>query len=411
MIPRKIISGLVPLLATLIFLFSPAPCLTQTKTTPAGRLCLTITQTPDTSQAVSWQTDLPVTKAAVQVQALDHFINKKGAPDIIAAETAPPDPGNGDFAYQHSALLSGLKPDTWYVYRVGDAGTWNEWNRFKTAPTSGKPFSFVFFGDIQNQIISSCAMVFRAASQTIPEAGFWLIAGDLVNNGVDDGQWEEFFTAAGWMPRTYPMVPVAGNHEYPHPKFVRPENRKLTRIWPRQFFLPENGPVGLEESCYWFSYGDALFVVLNGNEKLEEQAQWMDSLLAGNKLPWVIVAMHQPAYSTSWKRDNTIYQDLFVPVFDKHAVDLVIQGHDHAYARSLPLKNNKPISDGEKGTVYLMSVSGPKTYPVHSRYKHLFAKSAHGQQWFQKVAVGTSAIRVTAFDLSGRVFDSFVIRP
>ena len=130
-------------------------------------------------------------------------------------------------------------------------------------------------------------------------------------------------------------MPVAGNHEYPHPKLVPKNQRVLTKLWAPQFNLPANGPEGLKESCYTFKYQDLLLVVLNGNEKLQEQALWLSKLLDKNKTGRKIVAIHQPMYSTSSRRNITIYQELFVPIFDKFSVDLVLQGHDHAYARTL----------------------------------------------------------------------------
>lgn len=63
--------------------------------------------------------------------------------------------------------------------------------------------------------------------------------------------------------------------------------------------------------------------------------------------------MHHPVYSTAKNRDNTILRERFKPIFEKYGVDLVLQGHDHTYARG---------GLGKKRPVYLLSVAGPKMY-------------------------------------------------
>ena len=36
---------------------------------------------------------------------------------------------------------------------------------------------------------------------------------------------------------------------------------------------------------------------------------------------------------------------VFVPVFDKHNVDLAMSGHDHTWARTHALNDNKQVSE------------------------------------------------------------------
>ncbi|MFM8215573.1 MAG: fibronectin type III domain-containing protein, partial [Pirellula sp.] len=45
-----------------------------------------------------------------------------------------------------------LQPATKYAYRVGDGVNWSEWFQFRTASTQPEPFSFVYFGDAQNDL-------------------------------------------------------------------------------------------------------------------------------------------------------------------------------------------------------------------------------------------------------------------
>lgn len=373
------------------------------------RICLTLTPAPQESQAVTWWSDDKVLEPVVQFIRTDQFIQSTGRFSNTAAIQNQVELLHGKSVYSFQAVMPSLDDDTWYTYRVGSDGNWSEWNQFKTASREPDDFTFLFFGDIQNKIFSDCAQVFRAAFRNLEGASFFLLAGDLVNDGQDESQWQEFFNALGWLPRSYPIVPVPGNHEYPNPRFTPFKDRKLTRFWPANFLVPQNGPAQLKGSSHYFIYQNVVFVILNGNEHLDLQAEWMSGILAENKGKRTVIAIHQPMYSTSEKRNDKRFQKTFVPVFDRFNVDLVLQGHDHAYSRTFPLKNHQRVKDDQKGTVYLMSVAGPKTYPVDDRYQHLFARTASNIQWFQTVEVTADKIKIKAYNLDGKIEDEFEI--
>ncbi len=126
-------------------------------------------------------------------------------------------------------------------------------------------------------------------------------------------------------------------------------------------------------------------------------------------MPWIIVAIHQPVYSISKRRNKTDFQKFLVPVFDRFSVDLVLQGHDHGYSRTFPLKNNKRVSDKEKGTIYIISNAGPKIYPADSRYDHLMTITKSKELLFQSISVDSSTLEYTAYDFMKQVYDSFEI--
>ena len=51
---------------------------------------------------------------------------------------------------------------------------------------------------------------------------------------------------------------------------------------------------------------------------------------------------HKPMYSPLSKQfEEYIIRDKYQEIFDKYGVDLVIQGHNHIYSRTLPLSLNK----------------------------------------------------------------------
>ena len=49
-----------------------------------------------------------------------------------------------------------------------------------------------------------------------------------------------------------------------------------------------------------------------------------------------------------------------MPVFDRHHVDLVLQGHDYSYQRTYPLRGHRPADGPDRGTIYVIAVSGDK---------------------------------------------------
>ena len=83
---------------------------------------------------------------------------------------------------------------------------------FVTASAKEEPFRFVYFGDPQNDLTAHVSRVFREAFRKVPEARFWLIAGDLTSE-PEDSQNEEFYYAAGFAFRMIPTIMVPGNHD------------------------------------------------------------------------------------------------------------------------------------------------------------------------------------------------------
>jgi hypothetical protein len=98
------------------------------------------------------------------------------------------------------------------------------------------------------------------------------------------------------------------------------------------------------------------------------------------------------------------------PLFDEFRVDLVLQGHDHTYARTgLLTHQNAPSGvtarNPAAGTVYVVSVSGPKMYPLDSR--DIMRREAEDTQLYQIIHVDADRIRYEARTATGRLYDAF----
>jgi acid phosphatase type 7 len=260
---------------------------------------------------------------------------------------------------RHRVSVDRLEPDTVYRYSLGD-GTptrWGPWRTVKTAPARSADVRFMYLGDAQTGL-ERWGRLLAAAHRRHPATDFILLAGDLVDRGNERTNWDHFFLRAAGVFDRVPLMPCVGNHEYLD---VGP---KLYRAF---FELPRNGPNGIAAGlAYHFETGDACFAVLDSTlaaydpAAAKRQAEWLDATLARTRASWKFVMLHHPLYPSHPWRDLPALRECFVPIFDKHHVDFVLQGHDHAYQRTYPLHGHSRALKPDGGTIYLMAVSGDK---------------------------------------------------
>jgi 3',5'-cyclic AMP phosphodiesterase CpdA len=93
----------------------------------------------------------------------------------------------------------------------------------------------------------------------------------------------------------------------------------------------------LGQSGPWWSrqFGDVLIVGLDST-RVDDEAQraWLDDTLRTATAPWKIVAIHASPYSSGYQGSSRAVREVFVPLFERHGVQLVCSGHDHDYQRS-----------------------------------------------------------------------------
>jgi hypothetical protein len=389
------------------------------------RIVLTPTTTPAVSQNVSWRTSTDVTTPKVQLTKAVPGVAKASSTVSATSTTFTADLGYG--VREHSATLTGLEPATTYLYRVGDGDTWSEWLEFETASDELDPFSFVMQGDAQNDIKSYVSRTFRAATEARPYAKAVLHAGDLIDTDDSEAEWGEWFGAAGWTNGSMNVIASVGNHEY----YPGPE---LAEHWAAQFQYPLNGPKTTSrieqlyaENVYYTDYQGVRFIALNSNfpgdpEAFAAQTAWLESVLADNPNKWTVVTFHHPVFSVSSGRDNVAIRDAWLPLFEQYDVDLVLQGHDHAYGRGNLAANEADLPAGttaarsNRGPVYLVSVAGPKYYVLDptddnnwtDNHAHLRTSLAN-TQLYQLVDVTSGELHVESWNVSGKMVDGFTI--
>lgn len=386
-----------------------SPVETFSPTKEPDRVILNLTETPETSVAVNWRTDTTVTRGFVEWALATHgpeFLNlvkrvSASTEKLTVKREAEPMVSANYF----SAVLENLKPGEKYVYRVGGDGGWSEWHQIKMQDPADE-LSFIYFGDAQNDIKSMWSRVIREAYKTMPQVDFMLHAGDLINRFDRDLEWGEWFYAGNFIHATIPSVMTPGNHEYGKGVILSPQ-------WRPQFNLPKNGPKGLEETCYVVNYSNLKVISLDAEQIdespyfLEKQARWVDSVLTHDPRKWTAITFHYPVFSTKPNRDNENLRVKFKPIFDKHKVDIVLQGHDHAYGRGMVsnVTSGVGVSDKVSGTVYVVSVSGPKMYDISN--DPWMERKARNTQLFQIITIKNSTLSYKAYTAAGELYDAF----
>ncbi|MCA0234346.1 MAG: metallophosphoesterase family protein [Bacteroidetes bacterium] len=360
-----------------------------------------------TSQSVNWRTDSTIVAAIGAIHEAD------ASPDFVKKATLVPATTetvvvDGKRVLYHTVHFTNLKPNTKYSYRVGAGEYWSEWFHFKTANDQAVPFSFLYFGDAQNDIRSLWSRTIRGAYSAMPSVSLMIHAGDLITTSNADWQWGEWFEAGGWINGMVPTLASPGNHEY----FRDPATNKssLSIHWRPSFVLPENGPTSLKETAYYFDYQGVRFVSLNSQAALldanvlEEQAKWLVSVLEKNPNRWTIVTHHHPIYSTANGRNNDEWRLKMEPIYKKYNVDLVLQGHDHTYGRGL----NMPLGQSRKypdGPIYVVSVSGPKMYTIG--LQDWMDRAGSNTQLYQIISVDGNKLSYKAYTVAGELYDVF----
>lgn len=382
------------------------------------RIMLIPTTTPATSQKVTWRAQAEAIWAKAQILAAPRAL-VGGVPAADATVSTVPasasTPVNTTLGYAstyHTVEFTGLTPNTRYTYRVGDGTNWSEWLDFTTAAEAFQPFSFVYYGDAQNNLNSAVPRVFRQAFADRPEARMIVNAGDLIDNANSEEQWGQWHQADGFINSQINNISIPGNHEY---------SGGLSTFWRPQFPYPDNGPGNeeLKQTSYYLDYQGVRFIGLDSNHQsnatlMAAQTAWLEQVLRSNPHKWTVVTFHHPVYSTTGTRNNPNVRAQWGPLFEKYGVDLVLQGHDHSYGRGNVATARKSAAV-HNGVVYVVSVSGGKMYELNGGTNWTgngaeVISQSQNTQLYQLIDVNKEQIRFEARYANGEHHDGFLIR-
>ena len=349
---------------------------------------------PAREVSVSWQTAALVRRPFVRIGRTPWELGSKVAADIrtrttprsdiTAAVALPPSQATANVQqYYLHATISHLRPGQTYYYFVGHDGWDVNGNiaavrSFTTAPSGRVPFTFTAFGDegITYDSVANTNLV-RAQSPA-----FHLHAGDisyaesggegLITDPFDPQLWDSFFTQIEPVAATIPWQVAVGNHEM--------ETWTSPHAYGGQF---DRFAFPGRTSYYSFTYSNVAVISLDANDLSNEipanrgysggaQTTWLTRQLAAfrrnSDIDFIVVYFHHCAYCTctSHASEGGV-RDHWVPLFDKYSVDLVINGHNHIYERTDPLRGGKitsaapigsTIHPAKQGTTYVTAGAG-----------------------------------------------------
>lgn len=385
------------------------------------QVTLSLDEDPARRLIWSWRTSPDVTNSVVRIAPANFRTPEEdptSPPDLVdlrlvagsSTIVRSPTVLNDPVIRRHCVAVGDLEPDTVYYYSVGDGSPerWGPWRTVRTGPTHPKRLEFLYMGDAQTGF-ESWGSLLSAAYRRHPGMDFILLAGDLVDRGNERTNWDHFFMRAATVFDRVPFMPTAGNHEYLD---------QGPRLYNAFFRLPQDGPPGLTPGlAYTFNYGAAFFAILDGTsavwseDQAIRQAEWLDAALAASRADWKFVVFHHPIYPSHPWRDNPLLRKHWVPVFDRHHVDMVLQGHDHAYLRTPPMRDNQRVSTPADGTVYIVSVSGDKF--VHEQPRRDYIEVGRTDlSTYQTIEIDEPTRKLTyrSWTPSGEIADSLVIQ-
>lgn len=170
------------------------------------------------------------------------------------------------------------------------------------------------------------------------------------------------------------------------------------------FYLPNNNPESTER-YYSYRWANTFFISLDSNlprHKGTAQYEFLQKALESEEQKtalWTVVFFHHPPYCEywpAWGGDVTI-QDNWLPLFEEYGVDLVLNGHTHAYERG-----------SLNGTTYVISGGGGGGLDGYARdYEHIDLST--GIHHFSRVDIDKGRLRFQAIDRNGSLVDEFVL--
>lgn len=196
-------------------------------------------------------------------------------------------------------------------------------------------------------------------------------------------KWDTWGRLAEDLIAYYPHITIGGNHElesmaardnvtnlsynarYPNPQDPEVINSapNYAPLYWDQSLLPGEGKfvsndisdkVKTNNTWYSVDVGPAHIVMMNNYVPYSNSSvmyKWFEEDMKNvnrTRTPWVIVGFHAPWYATyvNHYKENSNMQLYFEPLFLKYDVDIVTNGHVHAYDRSPPVFSYEPNTCG-----------------------------------------------------------------
>ena len=216
--------------------------------------------------------------------------------------------------------------------------------------------------------------------------------------------------------RPYGVVLTTGDNIYPNgspslfrPHFFRPfrclfqRGVKFHASLGNHDILTDNGRpeiehprFGMRGRNYALSVGPVRVVIADSNSL---DIPWLRrTLRRRTRDRWTVVAFHHPVYSSGTGHGSTPGFQHLPRIFRRHGVDLVLNGHDHVYTVTKPLRGIRYVVTGGGGA------------PLYGCRARWFTDVCLPRHHFLAVAAYADRVVVRAISQSGRTLDVFATR-
>ena len=175
-----------------------------------------------------------------------------------------------------------------------------------------------------------------------------------------------------------------GNHDDPNQRLYKPFNMNGERYYTFKPSLTSN----------------VRFFVLDTNYMNPQQVQWLQKELAASGSDWKIAMFHHPLYASGMHGSDEVLKQQLEPIFVKHKVNVVLQGHEHFYERIKPQKGVQYFVVGASAKLRRGDINptGLTAFGFDNGYSFMLAEIVGDEMYFQVVTE------------KGQTVDSGVIR-
>ena len=268
------------------------------------------------------------------------------------------------------AVMTGLAPGARYSYSVAANGAASPERAFTAAPPLNASAAFKVgvladMGTIElfGYLVADAFIKEHAAAPFQMS----LIAGDLSYATVDPPKaelqrlWDLWALQNEPFASTAPFMQTVGNHESTPGTLTNASGSFPAPFaaFTARFRMPRNG-----NGNFWFTYSYGCAAWVSANTEMpygpgSPQYAWLDAALgaarANPETPWVFLVLHRPIYSADSDENYAPPTGLSIalePLLQKHAVDVVFQGHMHVGERSAAARNGTVVDLPGAGNVF-----------------------------------------------------------
>ncbi len=332
-------------------------------------------------------------------------------------------------SYVNRVTVTGLTADTKYEFTItSGSGTLSKAHTYVTKDFGkGKAFIFAAVGDPQIGASGNAETDSQGWKKTLDaiqgdgaDYAFLFSMGDQVNTNVNESEYSYFLSPMTAETAVLPFVNMEGNHDV------------LAKNYTDHFTDPNvtsYGTVLPGDGDYSFTYNGVLFMVLNTNNlSVSQHKAFLEQAVAEQEdATWKVVCFHKSLYSVAnhvTDTDISVLRDGLSPILTALDVDVVLQGHDHVYARSYIMSGESgKEADTSKGVqkdidqpdgvqyVTLNSSSGSKFYNITSEaFTYTAVQNQEKVPNYSRVSITGDSFTVTTYRVTDHsVVDTFTL--